>query len=688
MCWITGLDTIPTNPGTNDVDGGKTTLVTNTFSATPAGVSYPVISYWRWYSDDAGDNPSEDPWRVLISNNNGSTWKLVENTTKSSNAWVRIAFLVSDYVTPTSTMKMRFVAQDSLNASLVEAAVDDWQLVGYTNVADVPGPAGSPAELAVSSAWPESVPRQHAHPLHAARAGPDRPGRVRPAGPQGARAGQWRAGGGRPGRRLGRPGRCRTRAGDGPLLRATLEGRPGRLTRGGPAEIAPRSRANGGETSVSSPFVFRGVAGVLARPRSGPGSGCGSTPGHLHTEKRIMTVTSTTASQRHDLEHRLAEARVKSDELFSILDPAALYERPIPERHRLVFYLGHLEAFDWNLVARRAAGRDAFRDEFDRLFAFGIDPVGGGLPTDQPSDWPSAEQVEAYRRRVRTAVDEILAGDWSGPSAARERRRVQRGDRAPAHAHRDARLSAPPAALREEAPPAHGSRDAGHAHAARAARDSRRDGDARHAARFRSVRLGQRVRAGRRARRGIHDRFASRDERRSARVRRGGWLPAARAVVRSGRTWRESQRLEHPGFWRRRGRDWMLRGMFDERPLPLAWPAYVSQAEASAYARWKGRRLPTEAEFHRAAYGTPAGEERDYPWGADDPTARPGNYDLRRWDPTPVGAFPEGDSAFGVSELVGNGWEWTSTVFGPLPGFRRSSSTRATRRTSSTAITT
>jgi len=114
----------------------------------------------------------------------------------------------------------------------------------------------------------------------------------------------------------------------------------------------------------------------------------------------------------------------------------------------------------------------------------------------------------------------------------------------------------------------------------------------------------------------------------------------------------------------------MLRGMFDERPLPLAWPAYVSHAEATAYARWKGRRLPTEAEFHRAAYGTPAGEEREYPWGAEEPAARHGNFDLRRWDPTPVGAYPECDSASGVSELVGNGWEWTSSVFGPLPGFR------------------
>ena len=111
--------------------------------------------------------------------------------------------------------------------------------------------------------------------------------------------------------------------------------------------------------------------------------------------------------------------------------------------------------------------------------------------------------------------------------------------------------------------------------------------------------------------------------------------------------------------------------MFDVHPTPESWPVYVSHAEASAYANWKGRTLPTEAQFHRAAYGTPGGAERSYPWGAATPTSARGNFDSARWDPTPVGSFPNGDSAFGVADLFGNGWEWTSTVFGPLPGFER-----------------
>jgi gamma-glutamyl hercynylcysteine S-oxide synthase len=84
------------------------------------------------------------------------------------------------------------------------------------------------------------------------------------------------------------------------------------------------------------------------------------------------------------LAERLAEARRQTDSLFDILKPEALYERPVAERHRIVFYLGHLEAFDWNLLGDRPV-----HAEFDKLFAFGIDPLGEGLPTDQPRDWPS-----------------------------------------------------------------------------------------------------------------------------------------------------------------------------------------------------------------------------------------------------------------------------------------------------------
>ena len=106
------------------------------------------------------------------------------------------------------------------------------------------------------------------------------------------------------------------------------------------------------------------------------------------------------------LAERLAEARRQTDSLFDILKPEALYERPVAERHRIVFYLGHLEAFDWNLLGDRPV-----HVEFDKLFAFGIDPLGEGLPTDQPRDWPAIEEIQNYKRKIRSAVDETEATD-------------------------------------------------------------------------------------------------------------------------------------------------------------------------------------------------------------------------------------------------------------------------------------
>jgi hypothetical protein len=135
-----------------------------------------------------------------------------------------------------------------------------------------------------------------------------------------------------------------------------------------------------------------------------------------------MTTLLKEKTDREVLAAALAEARARTDDLFSILKSDALYERPIPERHRLVFYLGHLEAFDWNLIARQGYGVDAFDPRFDKLFAFGIDPTDGGLPSEPASDWPRRIEIEAYNRRTRDVVDEILMGAGSRRRATTRRR--------------------------------------------------------------------------------------------------------------------------------------------------------------------------------------------------------------------------------------------------------------------------
>ncbi len=84
-------------------------------------------------------------------------------------------------------------------------------------------------------------------------------------------------------------------------------------------------------------------------------------------------------------------ARVTTDGLFNRIRPDSLYARPVPERHRFIFYMGHLEAFDWNLICRNTLEIASPHAELDQLFAFGIDPGPGQLPQDEPKEWPSVE---------------------------------------------------------------------------------------------------------------------------------------------------------------------------------------------------------------------------------------------------------------------------------------------------------
>src|ERR1019366_12237 len=121
----------------------------------------------------------------------------------------------------------------------------------------------------------------------------------------------------------------------------------------------------------------------------------------------MTMATQTVTNHRRMLLSRLLEARAETDALFPIVLPEAMYDRPITERHRIVFYVGHLEAFDWNLLSG-PCGLASDHPEFDRLFAFGIDPVGGGTPGDQPHDWPRLQILNEYRDRIRQALDHAL----------------------------------------------------------------------------------------------------------------------------------------------------------------------------------------------------------------------------------------------------------------------------------------
>lgn len=379
---------------------------------------------------------------------------------------------------------------------------------------------------------------------------------------------------------------------------------------------------------------------------------------------------------------RMENARARTDSLFQLLPPNSFYDRPVAERHRLIFYLGHLEAFDWNLFGR-VLGLESHEPGFDKLFAFGIDPVGGGLPTDTPGDWPGIARVEKYNRQLR----ERLTAALRDPRLVQVSGNASLIDGTLLHVAIEHRLMHAETLsyllhnlpLERKIP-----QPAAHCDSKPAPRQFQVTIPAGTAT------LGQPMKPPRQF--GWDNEFDTEQievpsfSLDAFPVTNGEYLKFIHAGGYRDSSywqpedwdWKRQLRLEHPHFWLPRSSSqaidpdttWEYRTMFGTIPLPESWPVYVSHAEASAFARWAGKKLPTEGQWHRAAYGTPGGVERSYPWGEALPDESRGNFNFQRWDAAPVDAHPQGASAFGVYDLLGNGWEWTSTTFGPLPGFQ------------------
>lgn len=369
--------------------------------------------------------------------------------------------------------------------------------------------------------------------------------------------------------------------------------------------------------------------------------------------------------------------RARTERLFDLIDPAAYYTRPITLRNPIVFYEGHLPAFSLIAFVKRGLGGPAVDERLERLFERGIDPESAdrAVPRSGASTvWPSRQEVLEFGRRADQAIVEALASaefDLSGSrhlamkrgeaiftalehEAMHQETLLYMWHRLP-HAQKTA-----PTDLRYEKGAAPGPSTAA-IPAGIATLGADRDASA-----FGwDNEFGEQQVSVEAFEIDVHSvtnlAFA-------AFVDEGGYRKRE-LWSDAGWAWRESEGVAHPAFWVREGQRWLWRGMFENIALPDGWPAYVSYEEAAAFARWRGRRLPTEAEYHRAAFGAPSGNERPFPWGDEPPDATRGNFDFLSWEPVPAGARPAGASAWGVHDLVGNGWEWTSSVFRPLPGF-------------------
>ena len=363
---------------------------------------------------------------------------------------------------------------------------------------------------------------------------------------------------------------------------------------------------------------------------------------------------------------RLDRAWRRSDRLFGMLEGEAWLEQPIALRQPLLFYLGHLPAFAWNHLGRGVLGEAAFHPGLDTLFERGIDPVGVDAYAPRAA-WPDRSAVVEYRDRVRERLSTALAV----PGLPREAHAVASMVVEHELMHHETLLymfQELDHALKRR--PADWPRLPGAPRADKLRRAAARRVEVPAGA----VRLG--AVPGALA-------FAWDNELPERRVEVAAFELDDRPVTnadfvefvgaggyRERRLWREQdwdwrvrRQVERPHSWRgAAGRDGSgtascVRSLFEDVPFETAadWPAAVSWAEAAAYARWRGARLPTEAEWHRAAAGI-----------AD---LASGNVDFRQGSPLPVGCDPSGASAWGIRELVGNGWEWTATPFAPFPGF-------------------
>ncbi|GAC1432501.1 MAG: ergothioneine biosynthesis protein EgtB [Thermoanaerobaculia bacterium] len=344
--------------------------------------------------------------------------------------------------------------------------------------------------------------------------------------------------------------------------------------------------------------------------------------------------------------------RDRSKHVFDIARPDHYYDRPIKLRNPIAFYEGHLPAFNVNTLIKRGLGRGGVNADYEILFERGIDPEDeGGVKT--PNDlWPSREKIQAYGaaadRTVEKALQELDLSTMYDYAVTLIEHEFMHQETLLYMFHNMAyadKVSRPPLAGRFPV--------AGH-----------KDGS--------PADPGIRIPAGV-ATLGADRRktpFAWDNEFPEHRVEVGAFTIDRDNVTNAGYLdYMNATGTKPSHFWLRKDNLWFFRGMFDVVPLPLDWPVYVSHDEATGYARWKGRRLPTEGEYHRAAFGTPSGEERDFPWGTEPPDSSRGNFGFANWDPVPVGSYPAGTSAWGVRDLVGNGWEWTSTTFDGFPGF-------------------
>jgi ergothioneine biosynthesis protein EgtB len=373
-----------------------------------------------------------------------------------------------------------------------------------------------------------------------------------------------------------------------------------------------------------------------------------------------MPVTATSLVHRPAALDRFRHIRARTRMMFDLLDESVYYERPIALRNPLVFYEGHLPAFAVNTLVKKALGMPGIDAHLEDIFARGIDPETEAAATARGNPaWPSRAEVRAYAVAAEHAIEEAIE---SADLESDTHPMLQRAQALWAVLEHEEMHQETLAYMWHELPYEKKRRPNGYM---TLSVDSRKLGSDPNQVR---IPTGQ-ASLGTRPDESVFawdnelephvvdvpafsiDAHNVTNSRFMDFVESGGYREP-RWWTADDWSWLVSNGITHPRFWERTDAGWHWRAMFERVPLPAEWPVYVTWAEARAYASWRGMRLATEPEYHRAATGS-----------------SPVNVDFARWDPVPAGSHPEAASMFGVHDLVGNGWEWTSTPFAPFAGF-------------------
>ncbi|HEX8474256.1 MAG TPA: SUMF1/EgtB/PvdO family nonheme iron enzyme [Pyrinomonadaceae bacterium] len=410
----------------------------------------------------------------------------------------------------------------------------------------------------------------------------------------------------------------------------------------------------------------------------------------------------TATTQAKELARVMSETRAETRELFRIVrDEADLRRSPGGGFRPIIWHLAHIGVFEAYWLLQKIRGEHAPDERYERIF----DPIQ--TPREESTNLPTRDEMEDYLTRVRERVVRVLDEmpfDDANPLLRDAyvfhlvlEHELQHQETlayllqllAPATKAAPSLIATLPSHASSAAPTTNGvAKDDGAACVVSSATDedmvaggmvSVAAGNFQMGSVGNSFAYDNELPSHERFIQSFKiDRLPTTNEQYARFIAEGGY-ERREWWSDEGWTWREREGWTCPLYWRRASGisgdedgAWRVQGMFGEATLEPQHPVTgVSWYEAEAYARFAGKRLPTEAEWEKAAaWDAEANRKRRFAWGDDEPTDAHCNFGRRFWGTTPVGSFPAGASAAGCLDMTGNVWEWTADAFRGFEGFQ------------------